>query len=52
MVGREEFMDLHEAWRLGKALSEIARESGRDRKTVRNVLQVGGPLPRGSREAS
>ena len=43
MVGRGEFMDVHEAWVRGKSISEIARLTGRDRKTIRRLLREGGP---------
>ncbi len=52
MVGRGEFMDLHEAWVRGKSISEVARLTGRDRKTVRRLLRDGGPRPRATREVS
>ncbi len=42
MVGRGESMDLHEAWVGGKSISEVARLTGRDRKTVRRLLRDGG----------
>lgn len=50
MVGREEFMDIHGQWVRGKSISEIARLTGRDRKTIRKVIQEGGPGPRKGRE--
>lgn len=43
MVGREELMDIHELWIRGKSTSEIARLTGRDRKTVRRALRECGP---------
>lgn len=49
MVGRGEFLDVHEAWVRGKSISEIARLTGRDRKTVRRLIQEGGPKPRAAR---
>ena len=49
MVTREEFLDVREAWRRGKSISAIARETGRDRKTIRRLLREGEPQPRGSR---
>ena len=52
MVGRGEFMDVHEAWVRGKSVSEIARLTGRDRKTIRRLLREGGPKPRAPREVS
>ena len=41
MVTREEFLDVHEAWRRGKSISAMARETGRDRKTIRRLLREG-----------
>lgn len=52
MVGREEFMDIHELWVRGRTVSDIARLTGRDRKTVRRVIQGGGPQPRRAREVA
>jgi transposase len=52
MVGAGEFMDIHEAWVRGKSISEIAQLTGRDRKTVRRLLQEGGPRPRAPRQVS
>jgi predicted transcriptional regulator len=52
MVGRGEFMDVHEAWVRGKTVSEIARLTGRDRKTIRRMLREGAPKPRAPREVS
>jgi transposase len=49
MVGRGEVMDVHEAWVRGKSISEIARLTGRDRKTIRRLLREGGPKPRAQR---
>ena len=50
MVGRGEFMDVHEAWIRGKSISEISRLTGRDRKTIRRLLRGGGPTPRRPRQ--
>lgn len=52
MVGRGEFLDVHEAWKRGKSISEIARLTGRDRKTVRKLLHAEGPQPRAPRDVS
>lgn len=52
MVGRGEFMDVHEAWVRGKSVSEIARLTGRDRKTIRRLLREGGPRLRTPRQVS
>ena len=49
MVGQEEFMDIHELWVRGKNVSQIARLTGRDRKTVRSLLAE-GQHPRKARE--
>ncbi len=42
MVGRGEFMGLHDAWVRGKSISEVAQLTGRDRKTVQRLLRDGG----------
>jgi hypothetical protein len=39
-------MDIHEAWVKGKSISEISRVTGRDRKTIRRLLQGGAPTER------
>ena len=52
MVGRGEFMDIHEAWVKGKSVSEIARLTGRDRKTIRRLLREGTTAPRKPRQVS
>jgi hypothetical protein len=41
MVGGGEFMDIHEAWVKGKSISEIARVTGRDRKTIAGCSRTG-----------
>jgi transposase len=50
MVGKGEFMDIHQARVEGKSISEIARRTGRDRKTIRRLLEEGGPGPRKPRQ--
>ena len=52
MVGRGEFMDIHEAWVKGKSISEIARVTGRDRKTIRRLLQGKAPAKRKPRQVT
>jgi len=52
MVGRGEFMDIHEAWVKGKSVSEIARVTGRDRKTIRRLLQGKAPAERKPRQVA
>jgi transposase len=52
MVGRGEFMDIHEAWVRGKSVSEIARVTGRDRKTIRRLLQGGVQTERKPRQVT
>ena len=52
MVGRGEFMGVHAAWVRGKSITEIARLTGRDRKTIRRLLSEGGPKPRANREVT
>ena len=51
MVGREEFMDIHELWVRGKNISQIARLTDGDRKTVRRLLAV-GQQPRKPRQVA
>lgn len=43
MVTRNELLDIHEAWARGRSVSQIARETGKDRKTIRRMLKEGGP---------
>ena len=45
-------MDLQEAWVRGNSISEMARTTGRDRKTVRRLLRESGARPRAAREVS
>ena len=52
MVGQREFMDVHDAWVRGKSISEISRLTGRDRKTIRRLLQGGTTSTRKSRQVS
>src|SRR5712692_2890049 len=52
MVGQREFMDVHDAWVRGKSISEIARQSGRDRKTIRRLLREGAQAVRKPRQIS
>jgi len=52
MVGQREFMDVHDAWVRGKSISEIARQTGRDRKTVRRLLRKGAQPARKPRQIS
>jgi transposase len=52
MVGQEEFMDVHDAWVQGKSISEIARQTGRDRKTIRRLLREGAQAARKPRQIS
>ncbi len=52
MVGQREFMDVHDAWVRGKSISEIARLTGRDRKTIRRLLHVGASSQRKPRQTS
>ncbi len=48
----EEYLDVRDLWRAGKSLSEIARLTGRDRKTLRRVVREGPPGPRAPRLVS
>jgi DNA-binding phage protein len=43
VVTRNELLDIHEAWARGRSVSQIARETGKDRKTIRRMLKEGGP---------
>ena len=52
MVGQREFMDVHDAWVRGKSIREIARLTGRDRKTIRRLLHVGASSQRKPRQTS
>jgi len=52
MVGQREFMDVHDAWVRGKSISEIARQCGRDRKTIRRLLRGGAQAARKPRQIS
>ena len=45
-------MDVHDARVRGKSISEIARQSGRDRKTIRRLLHEGAQATRKSRQIS
>ncbi|MGH7685377.1 MAG: IS21 family transposase [Candidatus Dormibacteria bacterium] len=48
----EDFLDIVDLWRQGRSLSEIARQTGHDRKTVRRLVQHGLPGPRTPRLVS
>jgi transposase len=50
VVTRDEFLDIHEAWARGRSVGQIARETGKDRKTIRRMLREGGPQPRVRRD--
>src|SRR6266478_2057797 len=52
MVGQREFMDVHDAWIQGKSISEIARQTGHDRKTIRRLLREGAQAGRNPRQIS
>ena len=52
MVGMEEYLDVKDLWRAGKSLSEIARLTGRDRKTLRRLVHGGALAPRTPRLVS
>ncbi len=52
MVGREEWLDIQEAWRRGASISELARSTGRDRKTIRRLVREGPPGPRAPRQVA
>ena len=40
MVGMEETLDIQALWRAGRSVSEIARVTGRHRRTIRPVLHI------------
>jgi transposase len=42
----------HEAWSQDRSISEIARETRHDRKTIRRLLRQGGPRPRAPRQVT
>jgi len=46
MVGHREFMDVNDAWVQGRSISQIERQTGRDRKTIRRLLRKGGQAAR------
>jgi integrase len=48
----EEYLDVRDLWRAGKTLSEIARLTGRDRKTLRRLVRDQAPGPRAPRVVS
>ena len=52
VVGREEWLDIQEAWLRGGTISEIARSTGRDRKTIRRLVREGPPGPRAPRQVA
>lgn len=48
----EEALDIQGLWRAGKSVSEIARVTGRNRRTVRRLIRQPGPTPRAPRLVS
>ena len=52
VVGMEGYLDIIELWRQGRSISEIARHTGHDRKTVRRLVEHGPPQPRVPRQVS
>lgn len=52
VVGMEGYLDVVELWRQGRSISEIARCTGHDRKTVRRLVEQGPPGPRAPRQVS
>jgi hypothetical protein len=52
MVGQKELMDGHDAWVQGESISEIARQTGRDRKTICPLLREGAQAARMPRPIS
>jgi transposase len=49
LVGMEETLDMQALWRAGKTVSEIARITGRNRRTVRRLIHQRGPTLRAPR---
>ncbi len=45
----EETLDMQALWRAGKSVSEIARVTGRNLRTIRRLLNQGVPKPRVAR---
>jgi len=52
LVGMEETLDIQALWRAGRSVSEIARVTGRHRRTIRRLIQGGGSKPRAARLVS
>ena len=52
LVGMEETLDIQALWRAGKSVSEIARVTGRNRRTIRRLIRQGAPSPRSPRLVS
>jgi len=52
VIRGDEFLDIHEAWSQSRSISEIARTTGHDRKTIRRLLTQGGPRPRATRRVT
>jgi transposase len=48
----EERLDVQALWRAGKTVSEIARTTGRNRRTIRRLIHEGVPQPRTPRLVS
>lgn len=48
----EERLDVQALWRAGKTVSEIARTTGRNRRTIRRLIHQGVPQPRTPRLVS
>src|SRR5690348_155206 len=49
LVGMEETLDVQALWRAGKSVSEIARVTARNRRTIRRLIHQGTPSPRAGR---
>lgn len=52
LVGMEETLDIQALWRAGKSVSEIARLTSRNRRTVRRLIQDGARPSRAPRFVS
>jgi hypothetical protein len=52
LVGMEETLDIQALRRAGKSVNEIARITGRNRRTVRRLIHLAAPSPRAPRLVS
>jgi len=52
LLGMEETLDIQALWRAGTSVSEIARVTGSNRRTVRRLIHQGSASPRAPRLVS